>query len=115
MRSYESIRLNKYNNVIRTLAKDAPTMPISAANTLASQMANAETDLYIAKAALAVLTGPLGYNSHGTPPENLKSVREAVKWALDQATYAHGWVVCSPVSDAMNKLMDEIEKDGWGK
>ena len=115
MRSYESIRLNKYNNVIQTLAKEAPTMSISAANTLANQMAIAEVDLYVAKSALAILTGPLGYDHNGNTPENLKCARNAIKWALRQVTNAHGWVVCGPVPDAMNKLMDEVEKDRWGE
>jgi hypothetical protein len=89
----------------------APSMPLDKAVRIAERWADEEIKAFDAQSALAVLTELLGFNSHGAIPAKFKDVRDAQKWALQKVSYCHSWVVCGPVSDGLESLQADIERN----
>jgi hypothetical protein len=93
-------------DVLRFLAKHAPDMNLGSAMELAEAFGCVVVDGMLDAEALAVLTeAELGFNANGEFPK--KDRPDGVAWAMQRAQYRHAWVVCSPVSGAMAKLVEE--------
>ena len=94
-----------YANTMRRLAKSAPTMPVKEAASIANELAEYAADSYLANAALVILAEPLGIDTHGNLPDNLKAIDDkAIKWALDKLLLSHCGSCCSPFSDGVEGL-----------
>ena len=77
-------------------------------NTQAPPMSMAES---MADAEALAILGDYLLGKNGEIPDTITYERVAIGWAYGRMQYRHAWVVCSPVSDAMEELMQSKEKN----
>lgn len=100
------------DTILDFLKRYASEAPVGRALSLAEDFEQIDKELYELQEAVAILSETLiGLDEHGTIPADLISKRTAIRWALKKVQYCHGWVKCGPMSDAMTKLMEKIEKE----
>lgn len=93
---------------IQRFADVAPDMKLQHALSMASDIANQFENMINDAEALAILsTTKVGLDDNGNYPEDLENERDAVKWAIGRAQYRHGWVTIGPISNGMDRLLEE--------
>lgn len=107
--NYDRNRLYTLEN----LKEVAPDIKLNDAMKLAGDIGVLKTENYTLKCALAILAEPLGFDKEAHLPDNLKNAEPAIAWALKMVQNNHAWVVCSPVSNSLEKLKKEIEEEKW--
>ena len=103
---------NQETMILTFLEKHAPSMPVDKALWLAREFQKVWDEGVFDAECLAVLSETIiGLDGSGHLPEHLKTgQRPAVVHALRQVSFRHGWTVCGPVANGMERLLEKFDK-----
>ena len=97
-------------SILEYLENDAPNTKLVRAMSLARDFQILKESEFYYREMLAILS-TLVLDEHGKIKPEHQNHRPAIIQALKCAQTCQAWVVCGPVTDGMEKLMCEIEKD----
>ena len=103
-----------HDGVINFLLKHAPSMSVKEAVWLANEIDNMNKESYYDACCLSVLSSKL-LEPKGSIPDAIKSERPAIQLAYKNLSYRHAWTVCGPVTDGMERLLEEWDKKALGE
>jgi hypothetical protein len=103
-----------FHRIIDFLRKHAPSAPLAECVTLANEFQTLNDGDYYHKCIIAILASRLLADNGCVLPE-FSVGRPAWQVALKELQQCHAWVVCGPMSGAMEKLLCEFDAKGQPK
>lgn len=101
-----------FHRIMDFLRKHAPSAPLAECVQLANEVQTLKDGDYYYRGIIAVLSSRL-LEENGCVRKEFSEGRPAWQVALRELQQCNAWVVCGPVSGAMEKLLCEF--DTWGQ
>ncbi len=99
----------RQDHVLRLLQKHAPTAPLGQCLSLADEYQNLHDENYYLKSIIAILSTRL-LNDNGAIKLEFVDGRPAWQFAMQEVQQCNAWVCCGPVSNPMNRFLEEFDQ-----